>query len=225
MTEYRMFTLPNFFTAANMACGFVGIQFALTGNVVEACYCIYLAAVVDFLDGFVARLFNASSEMGKQLDSLCDVVSFGVLPGFLMFSLLEQYKWVAVVVPICAALRLAKFNIDLRQTDGFVGMPTPITALLITSIVFVFNNKVVLQELNYFLLFITALISVLMVSEFKLIALKFKGYEITANLYRYLLVFVSVSFVITLRWEAFIPIYFFYILLSFINNKFSIHKA
>lgn len=221
MAEFRVFTLPNLFTAANMVCGFVGIQLAFSGNLIGACYCIYLAAIVDFFDGFVARLLNASSEMGKQLDSLCDVVSFGVLPGFLIYNLLEEYKWIAAIVPIFAALRLAKFNIDTRQSDGFVGIPTPITALFITSVTFVFHQKVVLQEINYFLLFVTVLVSVLMIAEFNLISLKFKGRSLGPNLYRYLLVFVSVGFVITLRWESFIPIYFFYILLSIIHNKFS----
>lgn len=225
MGEFRVFTLPNFFTAANMACGFVGIYLVFNGFLKEACYCIYLAAVVDFLDGFVARLLKATSEMGKQLDSLCDVVSFGVLPGFIMFSLLVEYKWVAVIVPVFAALRLAKFNIDKRQGDGFIGIPTPITALLITSVAFVFEGKVALVEINYFLVGLTVLVSILMVSEFNLISLKFKGPSFGSNLYRYLLVFVSVGFVITLKWESFIAIYFFYILFSLIHNKFSITKA
>lgn len=228
MAEFRIFTVPNFFTAANMACGFVGIRLVFDTSVpdhlVIACYCIYLAAFVDFLDGFVARLFNATSELGKQLDSLCDVVSFGVLPGFIMYSLLEEYKWAAVIIPVFSALRLAKFNIDTRQSDGFVGIPTPITALFITSLAFVFEGRVIVQEINYFLLAIIAFASVLMVVEFPLISLKFKGLALSSNLYRYLLLFVSACFILTLRLDSFIPIYFFYIVLSVIHNKFSIQK-
>jgi CDP-diacylglycerol--serine O-phosphatidyltransferase len=219
MAQFKIFTLPNFFTSANMACGCIGIQQLCEGNLQMACYCIYLAAFVDFLDGFVARLFNATSELGKQLDSLCDVVSFGVLPGFIMYSLLEEYKWMALLIPIFAALRLAKFNIDQRQSEEFIGVPTPITALFITGLAFAFQNKIDFKELNYMLLFFTILSSLLMVVELPLLSLKFKGFDFRPNVFRYLLLFASVVFILLLAWQSFIFIYLFYILLSVVKNK------
>ena len=118
--KLKLFTLPNIVTIANLACGFVGIQQVFEGNLQNASYCIYLAAIFDFLDGFVARLFKSTSELGKQLDSLCDVVSFGVLPGFMVFALLVEYKWIAIIIPLFSALRLAKFNVDERQSERIV---------------------------------------------------------------------------------------------------------
>lgn len=220
MSEFKIFNIPNFFTAANMACGCIGIQHVFAGNWEVACYCIYLAAFVDFLDGFVARLFNATSELGKQLDSLCDVVSFGVLPGFIVYSMLVEYKWTALIIPIFSALRLAKFNIDKRQSDGFVGVPTPITALLISSLAFVFNGKVVLQEINFVLMAFTVFSSFMMITELPLISLKFKGMNFMPNIYRYILLAASIVFVVLLQKESFIVIYLVYLVLSIVHNKF-----
>jgi CDP-diacylglycerol---serine O-phosphatidyltransferase len=219
MSDIKLFTVPNLFTAANLVCGLVGIQQAFEGNTVNASICIYMAAMFDFVDGFVARLFKSTSELGKQLDSLCDVVSFGVLPGFILYGLLQEYRWVAFAVPVFSALRLAKFNIDTRQSNGFVGVPTPINALFVTSLAFVFDGKVVLEELNYLLLFLCLFTSVMLVVEMPLLSLKFKGFTIRQNLFRYLLFFVSGIFVLILKQESFIAIYFYYLLLSLLFNK------
>jgi CDP-diacylglycerol--serine O-phosphatidyltransferase len=218
MAQIRLFTAPNVVTLANLACGFVGIQQVFSGNVEVACYCIYLAAFFDFFDGFVARLFKSSSELGKQLDSLSDVVSFGLLPGFLTFHLLVEYKWFSILLSLFSALRLAKFNIDDRQKQGFVGVPTPINALFVSSLVFIFQGNVVLKEINYLLMFLVFFSSVMLVVEMPLFDMKFVHYRLRDNFYRYLLILLSLFFIVFLEWGCFIPIYFLYLLLSLIQN-------
>ncbi|MBC7390571.1 MAG: CDP-diacylglycerol--serine O-phosphatidyltransferase [Opitutaceae bacterium] len=213
----RLFTIPNLVTLANLLSGLFGIVFCFHNKLDYACYCIYFAALFDFLDGFVARLFKSSSELGKQLDSLCDIVSFGVLPGFIMYSTLLQYKEISFVVPVFSALRLAKFNIDQRQSDGFIGVPTPINAFFLTSIFFTFSSKVSV-EINYILLGFIMFSSVLLVSEIPLMSLKFKNVILKENIFKFILIALSLILLPVLKLESFIAIYFIYILLSVINN-------
>ncbi len=218
MNKLRLFTIPNMVTIANLACGFVGIQQAFEGNLENASYCIYLAAIFDFFDGFVARLFKSTSELGKQLDSLCDVVSFGVLPGFMVYSLLVEYKWLAIIIPLFSALRLAKFNVDERQSDSFIGVPTPINALFISSLAFVFAGKIVVPEINFVLIGLVVFSSIMLVVELPLIALKFKGFSFKPNSDKYVLILLSGILIVVLKWDSFVIIYFLYLLLSFIKN-------
>jgi CDP-diacylglycerol--serine O-phosphatidyltransferase len=214
----KLFTLPNIVTIANLACGFVGIQQVFEGNLQNASYCIYLAAIFDFLDGFVARLFKSTSELGKQLDSLCDVVSFGALPGFMVFSLLVEYKWLAILIPLFSALRLAKFNVDERQSESFRGVPTPMNALFVSSLTFILNGNIVSPEINWVLIVLVVFSSLMLVVEMPLIALKFSTFDFKANIYKYLLLFLSMVFVVLLKWDSFVFIYFTYLLFSFLQN-------
>lgn len=214
----KLFTLPNIVTIANLACGFVGIQQVFEGNLQNASYCIYLAAIFDFLDGFVARLFKSTSELGKQLDSLCDVVSFGVLPGFMVFSLLVEYKWFAIFIPLFSALRLAKFNVDERQSESFIGVPTPMNALFVSSLTFMLNGNIVSPEINWVLIVLVVFSSLMLVVEMPLIALKFSTFAFRTNIYKYLLLFLSLVFVVLLKWDSFVFIYFTYLLFSFLQN-------
>jgi CDP-diacylglycerol--serine O-phosphatidyltransferase len=128
--------IPNLLTAGNLIGGILAIIFALTGDLELAPYCILAAALFDFLDGFVARLLKVQSELGKQLDSLADMVTFGVAPGILMLMILNRslssinpdyvfLSWFALIIPVFALFRLAKFNLDARQSDSFIGLPTP----------------------------------------------------------------------------------------------------
>ncbi len=135
--------IPNFFTCCNLICGVVGVVWVLEPSLVfersltRACYLIGIAAVFDFLDGFAARMLNVSSPVGKELDSLADMVTFGVLPGVLVYAVLKQMDnlpfswlpWVGLLLVVFSALRLAKFNVDTRQNDSFIGLPTPACAL------------------------------------------------------------------------------------------------
>jgi CDP-diacylglycerol--serine O-phosphatidyltransferase len=177
-----------------------------------------LAAIFDFLDGFVARLFNSTSELGKQLDSLCDLVSFGVLPAFMLFSLLVEYKWIAIIIPLFSALRLAKFNVDERQSESFRGVPTPMNALFVSSLTFILNGNIVSPEINWVLIALVVFSSLMLVVEMPLIALKFSTFALGENIYKYLLLLLSLVFVVLLKWDSFVFIYFTYLLFSFLQN-------
>ena len=129
--------IPNQITSLNLIFGLVGVVFALRNRLDMAFYCMLAASVCDFLDGLAARLLGAYSDMGKELDSLCDLVSFGFLPALMLCVLMQLYRfdespvcWLPLALTLFSALRLAKFNVDERQTSGFLGLPTPAAALL-----------------------------------------------------------------------------------------------
>ncbi len=248
--------IPNLFTLLNLFLGCLAIIAVLQNGIViastnegeqllsmpEEIYMaslfIGLAAVVDFFDGFIARLFNASSEMGKQLDSLADVVSFGVAPGiiiyqFLRLSLAKEENgldasviWLlpALVVPCAAAYRLAKFNVDESQTYSFRGVPTPAVGLLVASFPLVFwnNSGGWLLDLllnKWFWYAVIAALSYLMVSSIPIMSLKFKDYTLKNNSLKLILVVVAVVCAFALHWLA-VPIVFAaYILLSLLFKK------
>jgi CDP-diacylglycerol--serine O-phosphatidyltransferase len=191
----------------NLALGMVGIYLVLGGNISAGAYCIFFAAALDFLDGFVARLLKVQGEMGKQLDSLADMVTFGVLPAMIMFAMIESSSeseylpYMAFLIGIFSAWRLAKFNIDERQSDRFIGVPTPANALLISTLPFLSESSASAQNLlsnPIALVAITVLMSYLLVAELPLIALKFKDYSFQKNVFRYLVIIVSLIFLIIL---------------------------
>jgi len=133
--------IPNFITSLNIACGIVGVVFAFRGRCDLALYLMLAAGLFDFCDGFAARALGAYSDIGKELDSLCDVVSFGVLPSIMLYSTSRSCMmnaswvcWTPLFIAVFSALRLAKFNVDDRQTDGFIGLPTPACALLVGAL-------------------------------------------------------------------------------------------
>jgi CDP-diacylglycerol--serine O-phosphatidyltransferase len=194
---------------------------------------IGLAGVVDFLDGFVARLFKSDSAMGKELDSLADVVSFGVAPGmiiyqFLRMSFMRQENAVdvplifllpALLIPCGAAYRLAKFNLDTSQRYSFKGVPTPAVGLLIASFPLIYwnadNETVVDLLLNKWLLYAIIIFLVFcMVSNLPLMAFKFKDFSLKNNLPKFLLLLIAVVSVVFLHWLAVPVIFIFYIILS-----------
>lgn len=203
-----------------------GIIFVLDGQLDYGAYMIFLAAVFDFLDGFVARILKVSSEIGKQLDSLADMVTFGVLPAFILFSMIEyqtenQYlPYVAFLIGIFSALRLAKFNIDLRQSDRFIGVPTPANALLISTLPFLSEKSPFFENLlsnPVALVLIGIVMSFLLIAELPLIALKFKDFSFPNNLFRYSVITSSVISLILLGIAGIPFAIIFYIALSFIE--------
>lgn len=198
---------------------------------------IGIAALVDFLDGFVARLFKAESEMGKQLDSLADLVSFGVAPALIMYQLLRitfladenaisQSVWVlapVLLIPAAAAYRLARFNLDKSQSFGFKGVPVPAAGLLIASFPFIwlYNpleiNTVLLNKFTLYSIIIV--VSALMVSTLPLLALKFKNFGLKDNLPQYILLLVALAAVLLLQWLSVPVIFIAYIVLSLATKK------
>ncbi len=241
--------IPNFFTCMNLLCGCVGIVYALKGhfpgNFVMASVLILIAAILDFADGFAARIFKVQSELGKQLDSLADMVSFGVLPGMIVFRLLaessnltsenEYLVFASFLIPVFSAIRLAKFNLDARQTGSFIGLPTPANAIFISSFPFIIEQYTPLQPnllfsklgletfhtliLNTpFLFAICIIMSLLLVSPIRLFSLKFKDFSVADNKVRYIFVGLSVALLILFQFIGIPLIILLYIVLSVINN-------
>ncbi|QMU30191.1 CDP-diacylglycerol--serine O-phosphatidyltransferase [Adhaeribacter radiodurans] len=232
--------IPNTITCLNLFTGCVAIFAAFQDSLAFAAYLVYLAAIFDFLDGMIARLLHAYSEIGKQLDSLADMVSFGVLPGVIMFKLMQKairssesaslltmelFPFFAFLIIIFSALRLAKFNIDSRQTTSFIGVPTPANTLLISSLPLILDND--LFNLHYFILnpvtlsVLTLIMSYLMVAEIPLFALKFKNFTWKDNSIRFIFLIIALPLLFLLKFAAIPVIIVLYILLSLIKPSYS----
>jgi CDP-diacylglycerol---serine O-phosphatidyltransferase len=216
-----MKNIPNFITSMNLAAGFIAIIFAANGDLVTASWLIAAAMVFDFLDGFSARLLKAYSATGKELDSLSDVVSFGVAPGLIIYFLLsdslspddhimvtsESIKTVfimliAAIMPVCASARLAIFNLDSTQATTFKGLPTPANGLAVISLVLAghYSKSALISSFiasPALLIILTLILSALMVSRIPLLSLKVSNLKFKDNEGRYILAgLVLVSFAI-----------------------------
>ncbi|UKJ06379.1 CDP-diacylglycerol--serine O-phosphatidyltransferase [Solitalea lacus] len=229
--------IPNFITCLNLFTGCIAAYYALKAHEIAelevVTYLMLIAAFFDFIDGFVARLVNAHSAIGKELDSLADMVSFGFVPGAILFSILNyalapEVKYLAFsgfIVTVFSALRLAKFNVDERQGDRFIGVPTPINAIFIGSLPFIIDGYPIvywiLEHPPYFIFILIIVQSYLLVCELPLIALKFKSFDWEVNKLRYILIISSVVFIILFKFAAVPLILLVYILLSLIQYKLS----
>lgn len=269
--------IPNLLTLANLFCGCIAIVFAFQGKLEWSAYLVGIACVFDFLDGMIARLLNVKSEMGKQLDSLADVVSFGVVPGVIMFHLIQAAElaqralnfdltslmnfgdlmtrsntsdsflpWIAFLIPVFSAYRLAKFNIDTRQTDSFIGVPTPANAILISSLALImpvpnmnllmetlpgilggdFNIQEKVEEFSSIawlanptaLAILTVVASLSLIAPLPLFALKFKNLSWKDNSIRFIFLALAAALLIIFRLAGIPLIIVLYILLSILNN-------
>lgn len=233
--------IPNGITSLNMLCGCMSIVCAFNNRLVLAAVLIFLAGIFDFFDGFAARLLNAYSEMGKSLDSLADVVSFGVAPSVIMMQLLimsllaehPQFNlreatfpmlvivFSSFIIAIFSALRLAKFNTDSRQSESFIGVPTPANAFFVASLVFVIQNSSNAASiiLNFRILIpVLLILSYLLVAELPMISLKFKNLKLKDNQGQYLLILISLLFFAIFRFSAYPLIFVAYLIISLIFN-------
>lgn len=175
--------IPNTLTICNLLCGCMAIVFAFDEKPEYVFWAIIAAAAFDFLDGFMARMLKAYSPLGADLDSLSDVVSFGVAPSIAIFVMLRPEGWIAYSAFLLAAfgaLRLAKFNIDTRQTTEFRGLPIPAMALFFVSMQFILPDMELWNTVGFVIL-----ISALMVSDIPMFALKFKNFGVKDNIVRY----------------------------------------
>lgn len=225
--------IPNTITSCNLLCGCIGIVLCFDGQLETAAYLMGLAMLFDFADGFVARLLKVSSPIGKELDSLADMVTFGVLPSVIMFHLMQAtacdtgqctgviprpyFPYFAFIIAIFSAVRLAKFNVDTRQSDSFIGVPTPANAFFIGALPFLIGEYTFIAHPKV-LLGITFVMSYLLVAELPLLALKFKNYSFKDNLYRYLLIISSLLFLVFFQYAGVPMVIITYILLSVLNN-------
>ena len=223
--------IPNALTSLNLVFGCLSIIAALDNRLTDASLFIGAAAILDFFDGFAARLLNAHSEIGKQLDSLADVVSFGVAPGMIFYMLAGKCfaptgfcinMYLPFLIPIFSAVRLAKFNIDTRQSDSFIGLPTPANALFIASIPFILSHDTfgmaTFFQNQYFLKLFPILSAYILVSELPLIALKFKNFSWTDNKARYIFLVLSLLSIIAFQYLGIAISIILYIKVSIINN-------
>ena len=220
--------IPNLLTISNLICGCIALYFTFKGELVFTAYLISLAAIFDFMDGAAARLLNVSNPLGKELDSMADMVSFGLVPGSVVFHLLEetplsQYSFMALVIPIFSAYRLAKFNVDENQNENFIGLPTPANCLVFISIPLIttFNSEstiAYLFEIPEILLIITILMSLALVSRINMFSLKFKNLKFQDNKFRFFLITMSIILLTWLEFSAIPIIILLYIMMSIVKR-------
>ena len=274
-------TIPNLLTLGNLACGLVAIVLLMDRDMFREVPYVTIgllmvgAMVFDFADGFVARALKSTSAIGKELDSLSDLVSFGVLPGLMVYTILKVEvleaslphamgwntltlnAWAAILpycgllIPLFSAYRLAKFNVDTRQSYGFLGLPTPANALFFLSIFLMFMDRIYTPQATvprryyshsdfhftgfevdmdpfsllynpWVLAALTLIFSILLVTEIPLLAMKFKDYTWKGNWPRYVLILISVTLLAILWFRAIPLIIVLYFLFSFIDTR--IHK-
>jgi CDP-diacylglycerol--serine O-phosphatidyltransferase len=240
--QIRIFTIPNIITLLNLLSGCIAIILAFHGDLISASLLIFLAGIFDFFDGLAARLLKSYSELGKQLDSLADVVSFGVAPSLILYGLYVKGYTISnpdftfigsgllhqsiiissFIIALFSALRLAKFNIDERQSDSFIGVPTPINGFVIASLPFIIKQFPLLKDIilaPYFLLPLSILLSLLLISEIPLISLKFKNLKFEGNQKRFIFMGLSVLLLVFFQIAAFPLIFVIYLLVSFNFKK------
>ena len=236
--------IPNIITSLNLLCGCIAIMFAVSGDLVSASFFAFAGIFLDFFDGLAARVLDAQSQVGLQLDSLADVVTSGVLPGIVMVQLLseaitgksldisaifsdtanstsiESYlPFIGLLIAVASGYRLAKFNVDTRQTTSFIGLPVPANTLLILSLPLILSfqasqqiTEVILTP--WFLIVITLVSCVLLNAEIPLFGLKFKTWNFKDNAVRYLFLISSILLLVVLKFIAIPIIIFLYILVS-----------
>jgi CDP-diacylglycerol--serine O-phosphatidyltransferase len=236
------FWVPNAITSLNLVCGSLSVFFAIDGQLGWASVFIFAAALFDFLDGFAARLLKAYSVIGKELDSLADLVSFGLAPAAIVFTMLEYAlfgknqliqdidangsQWIvlftSLLLPVAGAFRLAKFNTDDRQSESFLGMPIPANAIFFASLGLILElgtkQTIVPIILNKYTLLVSVFAcSFLMVSELPMFSLKFKNLKLKENGLRFLFLGVIVLMMAFLQLYALPLIIVWYVLLSVIS--------
>jgi CDP-diacylglycerol---serine O-phosphatidyltransferase len=240
--------LPNAITCGNLFCGCLAILRISEGDLRSAAYLVGIALVLDFLDGFAARMLKAYSAIGKDLDSLADMVTFGLVPGFVVFKMIAfltggyfggrlgidvrvhpetLLPYAGFVITIFSALRLAKFNNDTRQSESFIGLPTPANAALICSLPLVYNfesfgeipaDTFLLDPLNMAIL--ACLLSLLLITELPMFSLKFRNFGLKENGLRYGFLLLMVLLLVIFREAGISLTIVAYVLLSFVDNIF-----
>lgn len=225
--------VPNFITLLNLLSGGIAVIFAVKGDLSTAALFVFFGIFFDFFDGFLARKLNVSSEMGLQLDSLADLVTSGLAPALVLVNLIELsilpsqdancfLPYLGLLVLLCSAYRLAKFNISTEQSQFFIGLPTPANALLIMSLPLILDyqnsdsyNALILNP--FFLVVVTLLSSFLLNAPVKLIALKFKTWNFSENASKYILIIFSFVALILFKFAGIPLIIIFYIIISLVN--------
>lgn len=229
--------IPNSITLLNLFCGCIAMVFVSKQNFEIAFFFVFLGIFFDFFDGFFARLFNVTGELGLQLDSLADMVTSGVVPGYVMYFLLENsqheissssfFPFLGFVITMGSCYRLAFFNIDTRQTDSFIGLPTPANSLFILSLPLVisYSDSLFILELltnQWVLLLITAFSAYILNAEIPLFSLKIKKFTFKDNALQISFLTLSVLLLAFFQYAGVPLVIISYVLLSVVNNRFSL---
>ena len=230
--------IPNTITSMNLFCGVLGVVFTFQGALDIAFYLMLAAAVCDFLDGFAARLLKAYSDMGKELDSLADLISFGVLPAMMFHRRLVEggmtgvWTYLPLIICVFSALRLAKFNIDTRQSENFIGLATPSCALICGSLIYASEMypwlHAILVAKSYIVPMISLVLCYLLICEIPMFSFKFKSLKWADNSARFtflgLVVILGIAILVMgLNWSLFVlAVFTAYILVNVISAVF--HK-
>jgi len=237
--------IPNFVTLLNLFCGSIAVLFAVNGDFVATALFVFLGIFFDFFDGLLARKLNVQSELGLQLDSLADMVTSGLVPGIVMFKLLEMSSvsgWseilsgdslffpstnflplLGLLITLASAYRLANFNISTNQSDSFIGLPVPANTLLILSLPLImeFQNNDMMNAIilnKWFLIAITILSCYLLNANIRLLALKFKNFSFKDNAARYILIILAIILLVIFQFAAIPLIILTYIIISLLNK-------
>lgn len=229
--------IPNLVTLGNLFCGALATIYAVSNDFESAALFVVIGIIFDFFDGFIARLLKVTGEFGKQLDSLADMVTSGVVPGVVMCKLLNSNleiifnnnnfltngSLLGLTLTLGACYRLAKFNLDTRQTNSFIGLPTPAMCLFVISLPLIQqgSNIALVQTLlsnSYFLVTVTFLLMFLMNSNISLFSLKFKEYSFANNYWKYLFLITSFFMILFLNYLSIPLIIILYIVVSVILN-------
>lgn len=221
--------IPNAITCCNLLSGCVAVSQAFAGDMEMAFLFIIIGALFDFCDGLVARLLHVSSPIGKELDSLADCVTFGVAPSAMVFGTLqmltenEYLPYVAFIMAAFSALRLAKFNLDERQTTSFIGLPTPANALFWASLIVGYQDEIIasLSFAKFIIIIMVLICSYILIAEIPMFSLKFKHYGWKGNEIRYIFLLTSLVLIIIFFEKALAIAIAWYVLLSVISNAFS----
>lgn len=230
--------LPNLLTLFNLLSGSIAVVCAVNNQIQFTVFFVVLGIFFDFFDGFVARILNVQSELGKQLDSLADMVTSGLVPGIVMTQMLLRasgskplifvdtipyFALLGFCITLASCYRLANFNIDIHQTENFIGLPTPANTLLILSIALMKVSKGYayvnfLFDYKYSLVLLTFLSCYLLNANIKLFGLKFKNFVFVGNELKYVFILVSILFILVLKLAALPAIIVLYVVLSMIKN-------
>ena len=228
--------IPNFITLSNLLCGIISIIFSFENNLVYAGTFVFIGIFLDFFDGFFARILKVENKFGVELDSMADLITSGLAPAFILFQIIRAQtegnihfnlpfsliSLIAFTIPISSAIRLAKFNLDENKNEGFIGLPTPMTATFIAAIPFIYPQDHYFFYDSITFLCLTAIIfSILQISTIKLFSLKFNVKYFTfdtLNIFRILILIFSITLFLLFNFSSIPFIVILYIILSLINN-------
>ena len=221
--------IPNFITLLNLISGFIAIIMVIENQMIIASYLIFIAVLFDFLDGFVARFLNTHSPIGKSLDSLADLVSFGIAPGVIIYHSVNipameerQYLFLMIssLIPVFGAIRLAIFDNDQTQKSVFRGLPVPAAAILIVSLVLIWNDNpdFMIPYTQTSLISISVIASMLMVIPIRMLSIKFKSLKLKDNMLRYSFLFLCLTMLILFKTKGIFYGIILYVLISVVLN-------